>query len=455
MNEPASPRPARARSSTVARALETVAGAALVLDGELKIVDATPAAAGLLGSELPPGAFVVKLLCGQAAERPVAEALAAGRPVTAMVPRPGPGGQLREIRVRTVPLSPLGRDGWLVLLDELPGAVEGPHGAVSFHGLWSRSPLMKQLFHRIAKAARSDATVLVRGDTGTGKELVAGAVHAASRRSKGPFLALNCAALPPTLLESELFGHVRGAFTGAVRDMPGHVRAAHGGTLFLDEVAELPLELQAKLLRVLETRSVLPVGGTSPVTVDTRIVAATHRSLRQEVEAGRFRADLMYRLRVIPLFLPPLRARPEDIDLLALRFVEEQNAKTTDRHVERMSPGARAALQAHDWPGNVRELRNAIEYAFVMGEGPVLLDAELPPELLGGRDVDADALPLRNLPEPVASHAASTNDEREIERIERALERAAGHRAAAAKMLGWSRATLWRRMKALGLVDHD
>src|SRR5690606_20670929 len=250
---------------------------------------------------------------------------------------------------------------------------------VEFQGMLTCSPAMLQVFRLVERVAQGDETVLVRGETGAGKELVARAIHDLSRRRNGPFHAINCAALPKNLLESELFGHVRGAFTGAVRDRPGHFQLAEGGTLFLDEVAELPLELQAKLLRVLETRTVMPVGGRDPIPVDVRLVSATHRSLRLEVEAGRFRSDLMYRIRVIPIFLPPLRDRPEDVLLLSRRFIEEGNARSP-RRIEEISPEALALLQGHDWPGNVRELQNVIRYAFVIGEGPRLLPTDLPPE---------------------------------------------------------------------------
>ena len=251
--------------------------------------------------------------------------------------------------------------------------------------------------------------------------------------------------MPAALLESELFGHVRGAFTGAVRDNLGQFRLATGGTLLLDEIGELPLELQAKLLRVLETHTVLPVGANDPVQVDVRIVAATNRPLRGEVQAGRFRADLMYRLRVIPVFLPPLRARQSDVPLLAEQMLAELNAKSP-RNVVRISPSAFAALQRYPWPGNVRELRNVLEYAFVVGDGPVLEVTHLPPEIATpDRTVDGEPLLA------VEARAAATLPP-EAQRVARALERASGNKARAAKALGVSRVTLWRRMKNLGLL---
>ncbi|MBI2395883.1 MAG: sigma 54-interacting transcriptional regulator [Deltaproteobacteria bacterium] len=317
------------------------------------------------------------------------------------------------------------------------------HEVELFRGMWTTDPGMKRVFRIVERVARSDATVLVRGETGSGKELVARAIHDLSPRGKGPFRAINCAAVPSTLLESELFGHVRGAFTGAVRDTPGQFRLANKGTLFLDEVAELPLEVQAKMLRVLETRTVTPVGARDPVPVDVRIVAATHRPLRREVEAGRFRADLMYRLRVIPVFLPALRDRVGDAVLLTERILEEYNARG-GRRVTRISPGAKTAIERYPWPGNVRELRNALEYAYVIGDGPTLERADLPPEIADPeRTIDGAPIPER-------TNLASANSDAGA--VQRALERTGGDRTRAARLLGISRVTLWRRMRELGLL---
>ncbi len=428
--------------TAVALALGEMGGAAIVLDDALCVVIASPQARKLLGDPLAAGTRLAKLLCGQSVQRPVAEALASGKPVTATVPRPGAAGEHQHLRVVASPLK-VGNElrGFLVQLQHaFSGAADD---LVELHGILTRDPAMKRVLAEVQKVARSDVSVLVRGETGSGKELVARAIHLESDRAQGPFRAINCAALPAQLLESELFGHVRGAFTGAVRDAEGHVRLASGGTLFLDEVAEIPLELQAKLLRVVQDREVLPVGGRESVAVDVRFVAATHRALRQEVEAGRFRADLMYRLRVVPIFLPTLRQRPEDIALLSRHFVDMRNQSGASRRIERISDSALAALLAYDFPGNVRELQNAIEYAFVMGEGPVLNEADLPPELRGeesqGRAV--------NVPAPRRAVGRTA----EARRILRALERAAGNRERAAKSLGISRVTLWRKLKALGL----
>ena len=436
----------------VLAALEEFGGPTLVLDDGLRVVAATPGAAELLGATIPLGVSAPKLLCGHAVQRPMAEALAAGRPVSVTIPRPRSGGGERIVRVRTVPLHRgVARVGWALLLAVDAGDPTAADAPVEFHGMWTRDVAMKRLFRLVERVARSDASVLVRGETGAGKELVAQALHALSPRHAGPFRAINCAALPPNLLESELFGHRRGAFTGAVRDTPGHFRLADKGTLFLDEIAELPLDLQAKMLRVLETRTVIPVGASEPVAFDARIIAATHRSLRHEVEAGRFRADLMYRLRVVPLFLPPLRARPGDVMLLVETFVRELNGRG-GRQIERVAPGARQLLERYDWPGNVRELRNVLEYAAVVGEGAVLVEADLPPDFAEVPPVGEPEVALANA-DPVASAAVAGSPE--VARLRRALERAGGNRERAAKALGISRVTLWRHMKAHGLEGAD
>ena len=280
--------------------------------------------------------------------------------------------------------------------------------------------------------------MLVRGETGTGKELVARSIHDLSPRADQPFRAVNCATFTPELLVSELFGHVKGSFTGAIRDRRGLLQLADGGTLFLDEVAELPLDIQARLLRVLQERSFVPLGGATPVSVDVRIVAATNRSLRREVEAGRFRVDLMYRIRVVPLFLPPLRDRRGDVDVLMAHFVEQFNQRGL-RSVGSISREARVALNAHSWPGNVRELRNVAEYAFAIGEGPVLTIDELTPELRG------EAPPDEGRP------AELTVRDLERERIVDALRQTSGRKGDAAGHLGISRSTLWRKLREHGL----
>lgn len=311
-----------------------------------------------------------------------------------------------------------------------------------FHGIYTVAPQMSALFDRLPRVARSGASVLIRGETGTGKELVARALHVLSPRKKGRFEVLNCATLTGELLASELFGHVRGAFTGAIRDRPGLFRQAHRGTIFLDEIAELPLELQARLLRVVQERSFTPLGGTDPVEVDVRVVSATHRSLREECRQHRFREDLMYRVRVVPLFLPPLAERTGDVEALTWHFID-QFAAQGPRRIERIERGVMDALLAYPWPGNIRELRNAVEYAHAVGEGPDYTLDDLTPELRGEP-------PPRVLPTVPASSAEKVApEEPEQGRIREALRRSGGHKGEAAALLGMSRSTLWRRMREL------
>ncbi len=430
-------------------ALEDLGIACAVLDPQLAIVEATPSADALTEGALVRGMSIIKALCGDSAQRPIADALVAGRAISGAIVRPDARGMMRTLEVRASPLARDGnRVGWLVMFgrpDELGAEADAP---VQFHGMWTRDPGMNRIFHVVERAARREVSVLVRGPTGAGKELIARALHELSPRKDGPFRAINCAALSPALLESELFGHVRGAFTGALKDSTGIFRAASQGTLFLDEVAEMPLDLQAKLLRVLETRSVIPIGGTDSIDVDVRIVAATHQSLRRAVEENRFRADLMYRLRVVPIFLPPLVARHGDLELLTDKLIERLNEEG-ERRISTVSRAAREAIAGYPWPGNVRELRNALQYAYVIGDGPVLLDVELPPEV-SGMPFDPQA-PAVNAPEPISGEDASP----EARRIRLALAHADGNRERAAQILGMSRVTLWRRMKALGVQTGD
>jgi len=313
----------------------------------------------------------------------------------------------------------------------------------SFQGLISRSPAMQVIFQIIENAAETTATVLVRGESGSGKELVAKAIHDLSPRREAPFLAINCAALSSNLLESELFGHVRGAFTGAIKDHNGLFQRAHGGTLFLDEVAELPLDLQAKLLRVIQERNYIPVGGDHSINVDVRIVAATHRSLREEVKAGRFREDLMYRLRVVPIFIPPLRERREDISLLLWHFIHQHNEENV-RKIEKIEPQAMRILLDYGWPGNIRELHNVIEYAFAVGRGVNLRCGELPPEFRESRALESGLLV-----QPISSKRVAI--EKEAEAIRHALDISNGKITPAAQLVGMSRATFWRKRKIYGV----
>ena len=315
-----------------------------------------------------------------------------------------------------------------------------PQNLREFHGIFTVAPQMFSLFERLPRVARSDASVLIRGETGTGKELVARALHLLSARSKGAFQALNCATLTAELLASELFGHVRGAFTGAIRDRPGLFRQAHHGSIFLDEIAEMPLEIQARLLRVLQERNFVPLGGTDTVDVDVRVISATHRSLREESRMHRFREDLMYRVRVVPLFLPPLAERTGDVEALTWHFID-QFAAQGQRRIERIERSVLDALLAYPWPGNVRELRNAVEYACAIGEGPEYILDDLTPELRG------EPPPRVLAPPPAVSVPVNDNEATERARIVDALRRTDGRKGEAAQLLGVDRSTLWRRLR--------
>jgi len=314
-----------------------------------------------------------------------------------------------------------------------------PH---SFQGIVTTAPEMDKLFELIRRVARTETSVLIRGETGTGKELVARAIHDLSPRAARSFQAINCATLTPELLASRLFGHVKGAFTGAVRDRRGLFQLADGGTLFLDEIAEIPLDIQARLLRVLEERTFVPVGGSEPISVDVRFVSATHHSLRRLSEEGRFREDLMYRIRVGVLFLPSLRERSGDVEALTWHFIEQFNHQGY-RSVTKIAPDAVRALCSYPWPGNIRELRNAIEYSFAFGEHDTITLDELPPELRG------EAPPE----DRIDKSRPKTLSDIERDRILSALQQAGGKKGRAAEILDMSRSTLWRKMREYRLVN--
>jgi DNA-binding NtrC family response regulator len=296
------------------------------------------------------------------------------------------------------------------------------------------SAAMQRARELVSRFASSTANVLVTGESGTGKEIVARRLHLESARRDGPFVALNCAALPDALLESELFGHVRGAFTDARADRAGLFAQASGGTIFLDEVGELPLALQPKLLRALEDGLIRPIGGGAELPIDVRVVAATHRDLAADAAAGRFRRDLFYRLHVLRLALPPLRERADDLELLARRFVGEV-AAAEGKDVRGLSADAMARLRAHPWPGNVRELRNCLAHAIALARGPWIEVDDLPDHL---RASTAAALPA----------AWSTLAERERVYIDEVLAHVGGNRSAAARVLGVDRRTLMRKLAA-------
>ena len=325
--------------------------------------------------------------------------------------------------------------------------------------LVGRSAALLEVFKTIGRVAASDVAVLVTGESGTGKELVARAIHQASARAEGPFVAVNAAAIPRELLESELFGHERGAFTGAVESRPGRFREARGGTLFLDEIGDMPLELQAKLLRVLQSGEVTAVGGRRAETVDVRIVAATHRDLESMVASGAFREDLYYRLRVVPIHVPPLRERREDVPPLVEHFLQRYDRELTGGH-HVLAEATLERLAAHDWPGNVRELENAVKRALVLASGEVLAPEAF--DFLERPELPREAAP--SLEEHVVAEVeeALAAGSEELYRdllvrvekplLETVLERTGGNQIRAAAILGINRNTLRKKIVDLAIA---
>jgi DNA-binding NtrC family response regulator len=426
------------------RAAEHAPAALAALEGDpadLVVSDLSmPAMSGLdlleeVRARFPEALFV--LLTAHGDERVAVRALKLG--AWDYVPKPFDNDEIMAMVERAREVLALRRENQR-LRDELTGTVPG---------VIAGTPAMRELLRVVARVAPTDVTVLVTGESGTGKEVIAHALHEGSPRAAGPMVALNCSALPADLVESELFGHVRGAFTGADRDRPGRFAAADGGTLFLDEIGDLAPAAQAKLLRALEERRVTPVGATKPVDVDVRLVAASNRPLERLVAEGGFREDLFFRLGVVQLEIPPLRDRRADIPLLAAHFI----AHFADRHgrpSRPLSEAARRALLAYDWPGNVRELRNVIERAVVLGEGETMDVADLPQALAGAMT------PLSPADAAIAGLGFTEARERVLHAFERsfltaALERHDGNVSATARALGLHRQSLQKMLKRLGV----
>ncbi|CAN7560868.1 sigma-54 dependent transcriptional regulator [Bosea sp. LjRoot9] len=316
-------------------------------------------------------------------------------------------------------------------------------GRYSFENLIGNSPPFRRVIEQVTEVCETRATVMLNGESGTGKEVVARAIHFNSPRRKRPFVAVNCAAIPEALLESELFGHVKGAFTGALANRVGRFAAADGGTLFLDEIGDMPIAIQAKLLRVIQERSFEPVGGNQSQTVDVRIIAATHKDLRQAVAGNQFREDLYYRLNVFPIQLPALRERREDIAILAAHFLRLL-AESVGKRVIGFTPGALSAMSGYAWPGNIRELQNCVERAVIVAKSPTIDAPDLPRDLF-----DAPAR-QREPDDP------PTDLDAELEHIERrfiieALRRTDGKQVLAAQLLGIAERSLWHRIKKLDI----
>ena len=327
-------------------------------------------------------------------------------------------------------------------------------------GLIGRSPPMQKLFQYILKAATSDASVLIQGESGTGKELVARALHENSNRSRGPYVSLHCAALPENLLESELFGHVRGAYTGATAARAGRFEAAHTGTLLLDEIGEIPLPIQVKLLRVLQEREVVRLGENTPRKVDVRIIAATNKDLAQMVKEGTFREDLYYRLRVVPMYTPTLRSRREDIPLLVYHLLSEIQSRYGQTFT--MTQEAMHLLEKYDWPGNIRELANVLELSAIQADGPNILPSHFPPEIQNQSShelqrtnkLHAEAGPgmgeSHNTPAKCYRSRIKPDEEKRL--ILATLREMDGNRTSAARKLGMSRTTLWKKLKQFSII---
>lgn len=416
----------------------------LLLDRTLKIRDLNPAAERILGrsAETLRGLSICSLFGEQDCPRDtLADSLRGGRPILDFQTTVRlPAGRRGQVLLRTTPVDLRHRGVAMAMLigdvTEETRLRRQSQQRDGLGGLVGKDPRLRELFALIEQVAPSEASVLIRGESGTGKELVARALHDRSRRSAGPFVSVNCSALAETLLESELFGHVRGAFTGAAADRQGRFEAAQGGTLFLDEIGDLSQVVQVKLLRVLQERVIERVGANRPVPVDVRVISATNRDLEAMLADGRLREDFYYRIKVVRLDLPPLRQRREDIPLLASHLLAKHG------HAEvAIAPEALARLMRHDWPGNVRELENALEHAMVLSTGGSLRGEHLPPEIGAGR-TPGNRAGLRDVP-------SGSSQEREL--LLAALRQTGWHRSRAARQLGIDRTTLWRKLKEHGL----
>ena len=308
-----------------------------------------------------------------------------------------------------------------------------------FHGIIGKSPVIQNVFDIIQKAAQSDAPVIIYGESGTGKELVARAIHLLGRRKEAPFVQLNCAALNEALLESELFGHIKGAFTGAYRHRLGRFEAANGGNIFLDEIGDVPLSIQVKLLRVLETKQFERVGDHQPISVDVRIITATNKDLEDMIARKEFREDFFFRINVIPIHLPPLRHRAEDIPQLVNAFIRRLQTRT-GKNITGLTREAMELLMVYHWPGNVRELESALEYAFVIAEQGSISPEALPPQLL-----------KREKMKEMESFEADYGGRADKNALIDALRQSNGNQSQAARILGISRVTVWNRMRKYGI----
>ena len=425
----------------------------ILLDGDLRIRDLNPAAEQILGrpaDELAGLPACSLFGAGDCPRDTLAESLSSGRPILDFHTTVSlPGRRTGQVLLRTAPLSrrrsgAANETGGVALIlgdvTEETRLLRQTQFRGNLGGLVGGDQRMRQLYTLIDQVAPSEATVLIRGESGTGKELVARALHERSPRASGPFVSVNCSALAETLLESELFGHVRGAYTGATTDRRGRFEEAQGGTIFLDEIGDVSPAVQVKLLRVLQERMITRVGENTPRPVNARVISATNGDLEVLLASGRLREDFYYRIKVVRLDIPPLRQRREDIPQLAAHLLARHGAGPV-----KIAPDALSLLMRHEWPGNVRELENALQHALVLSRDGVLNPEHLPPEIVesGGA---ASRSGLRHV-------QRGSSHERDV--LERALLAAGWNRTRAARRLGIDRTTLWRKIKEHGLVPED
>lgn len=439
--------------------LDSLEEGVLFLDPARRILDINKAARRMIGQD---NAGIVDSLCPTLFAGTQCARECETRGYCSLTPAQGEDGKIQDIVLKGPNGTDIALRMWAMLL---PPNDAGLHCAIILRdcsremeleakvrerwqlgGLIGRSSAMQNLYQKVLRAAASEATVLVTGESGVGKELVARALHDNSTRAKGPYVAVHCASLPENLQESELFGHARGAFSGATAARLGRFEAANGGTLLLDEIGEISPATQIRLLRVLQEREIVRVGENLPRRVDVRVIAATHRDLSAMVKRGEFREDLYYRLRVLPVHVPALREHPDDIPLLTSKLLGDL-AERYRRPDLRLSPEAMQAMESHDWPGNVRQLFNALEYAVVQSDGPTILPRHLLPELAAAAVTPTPApdagTPLTRYYTP----PATAEDERAL--ILRVLQDTGGNKAEAARRLGMSRTTLWKRMSGM------
>ena len=430
--------------------LENIGEGVLIIDDAFRITYFNPKAVSLTGiprrEALGKHCYEILELSNCTEGCPVQKMIAQGESIVdyrSFIKRPEHAAVPVEVRFSILRDRQNRFSGGIITVRDLPSKyneLEGDHKLYSFQGIYSNNKRLLEIFEILPDLSRSDASVLLQGESGTGKELFAAAIHNLSYRKNNPFIIVNCAALPENLLESELFGYVKGAFTDAKQNKPGRFQLAHQGTLFLDEVGDIPPSLQAKLLRVVEEKAFTPLGGTQLVKVDVRIISASNCDLEQMVTVGTFRRDLYYRLNVVKLEIPPLRERPEDIPILIQHFINQFNKKTF-RNIEGVSTNYLEVLKNYKFPGNVRELENIIEHAFVMCRGNTIRRNHLPSYL---------SRTPQNQESPMGSVERLFN-QMEKETILKVLAKHKGNRSTAADELGMHRTTLWRKLRRMEL----